>query len=123
MELMARAGYDPRAAIRLWEILNEAEREVERDEAGAGGAGGGESMWWDEWDAHAWLRTHPTGEERLERLRERLPNAVKLYDEAVRSRKVETEVRIAREVVRAGSNDGDAVQGPVEVVETRCIER
>ncbi|GAA5836557.1 hypothetical protein JCM3766R1_001632 [Sporobolomyces carnicolor] len=92
MELMARAGYDPRAAIRLWEILNEAEREVERDEAGAGGAGGGESMWWDEWDAHAWLRTHPTGEERLERLRERLPNAVKLYDEAVRSRKVETEM-------------------------------
>lgn len=54
LELMARAGFDPRAALELWEILNEVEADVTTK-----GQHGGIT------DHIALLRTHPTGEQRL----------------------------------------------------------
>ncbi|GAA6060614.1 hypothetical protein JCM10212_004593 [Sporobolomyces blumeae] len=126
MDLMARAGYDPRAAITLWEILNEAEHDVEEtgshsvstrspavtgsgsinDAPGGGGGGGGGEGGEDKkvmiWDHVALLRTHPTGEERLEKLRERLPAALKAWEDAKRSGQVVAEVRIAKETAEKG---------------------
>ncbi|KAM0747989.1 hypothetical protein T439DRAFT_292519, partial [Meredithblackwellia eburnea MCA 4105] len=54
MEMMAKAGFDPQGAVRLWEVLNELEQE--HLDSGAGGLEGKIGI----------LRTHPTGEQRLE---------------------------------------------------------
>lgn len=59
---MARAGYDPGAAVRLWE------QAVKR-----------RGM---ELQALNILSTHPTGQHRVDRLREALPEAMKLYEQA-----------------------------------------
>jgi len=55
--LAAAAGYDPRAAIGLWERM-----------ASAGGAGPPE-----------WLSTHPAEQTRIKRLRKLMPEAMELY--------------------------------------------
>jgi predicted Zn-dependent protease len=111
MELMAKAGYDPRAAIRLWEILNEAEEDVEKEgrhEVEKKENGKGEEMMI--WDHVALLRTHPTGKERLQALEKRLPRAMEMYKEARASMRVEREVRLARRVAkREDSRDGEQV--------------
>ena len=60
MVLMARAGYDPEAAIEFW-------RKMEA----AGGA-----------KPPAFLSTHPTDEQRIARLREYLPEAQEAYRQA-----------------------------------------
>lgn len=52
---MARAGYDPRAALELWEIMAEVEEEVEAN------AGNPHSVI----DHIELLRTHPPSEQRL----------------------------------------------------------
>ncbi|KAK4054242.1 glutamate--ammonia ligase [Microbotryomycetes sp. JL201] len=75
LELMARAGFDPRGAIALWEILNEVESDVS-----ATGEHGTIT------DHIAFLRTHPTGERRIEELKRAMPKAVKLYEEALKER-------------------------------------
>lgn len=55
---MARAGYDPREAVAFWE----------RMEALQGGGGGPE-----------FLSTHPSHETRVERLKEKLPEALSIW--------------------------------------------
>ena len=57
---MAKAGYDPEEAVRLWKRMGEISKG----------------------SIPVWLSTHPPEEARLENLRERLPEARKLYDEA-----------------------------------------
>ncbi|KAI5474406.1 hypothetical protein MNV49_003374 [Pseudohyphozyma bogoriensis] len=75
LELMARAGYDPRGALRLWKILNEVEEDVtENGEHGS------------IVDHIALLRTHPTGQQRLETLESLLPAAIKIYDETIQGK-------------------------------------
>lgn len=49
---MARGGYDPRAALALWGLLNEIEDEQKAN---------GEVNWADQ---VPWTRTHPTGSDR-----------------------------------------------------------
>ena len=61
VELAARAGYDPRAAIRLWEKM-----------AKAGGSGG----------PPKWLSTHPSHEDRLNDLRAYSDKVMPLYQAA-----------------------------------------
>lgn len=61
VELAARAGYDPRAAIRLWEKM-----------AKAGGNGG----------PPKWLSTHPSHEDRLNDLRAYSDKVMPLYQAA-----------------------------------------
>lgn len=57
--LMAKAGYDPRAAIGLWERMGEIERK--------------------EGASPEFLSTHPGYETRLERIRAALPTALQYY--------------------------------------------
>lgn len=84
LELMARSGYNPTAALTLWEILIEIEKDVgERGEHG------------DIRDHIALLRTHPTGEQRLEDLKKALPDAIKLYNETkgVETKRIDIDVK------------------------------
>jgi Zn-dependent protease with chaperone function len=60
MELAARAGYDPRAGITLWEKMSKA----------AGGA------------PPQWLSTHPSGSTRIKTFRDNLKDVMPLYERA-----------------------------------------
>ena len=60
LELMARAGFDPRASVDLW-----------RNMAAAGGP-----------SPPAFLSTHPSGGQRIDNLQRRMPEAMALYREA-----------------------------------------
>ncbi|MES2632657.1 MAG: M48 family metallopeptidase [Pseudomonadota bacterium] len=65
LELAARAGFDPNASIALWEKMGKAK----------GGQG-----------SPAFLSTHPTGPDRIERLRENVPRVKGLYQQAIGKR-------------------------------------
>jgi len=56
--LMARAGYNPQAAITLWEKMNKLD--------GAGGS--------------SFLSTHPSNSQRIEAMRKNLPAAQAIYN-------------------------------------------
>lgn len=60
LELMARAGFNPRGAVSLWEKMGRA------------GGGGGP----------AFLSTHPSGPQRIAELQARLPAVLPLYEQA-----------------------------------------
>ncbi|MCA1960264.1 MAG: M48 family metallopeptidase [Desulfomonile sp.] len=59
---MARAGYDPTEALRLWERMSQIKKPP----------------------IPPWLSTHPTDQDRLRKLREFLPDAMKIYNDAPR---------------------------------------
>ncbi len=61
LELAARGGFDPRASVSLWEKMGRA-------------SGGG--------DGPAFLSTHPTGPDRIARLRDNVPKVQGLYEQA-----------------------------------------
>lgn len=63
LELGARAGYNPAASVSLWEKMGKA-------------SGGGSSP--------GFLSTHPTGPDRIARLRDNVPRVAGLYQQAVR---------------------------------------
>ncbi|MGV3570455.1 MAG: M48 family metallopeptidase [Ramlibacter sp.] len=63
LELGARAGYNPAASVTLWEKMGKA----------SGGAG-----------APGFLSAHPTGPDRISRLRENVPRVRGLYEQAAR---------------------------------------
>ncbi|GAA5185024.1 M48 family metallopeptidase [Niveibacterium umoris] len=60
LDLAARAGYDPRAGVSLWQKM-----------AKAGDSGG-----------FAWLSTHPAGKDRIREIERRLPEVMPLYEQA-----------------------------------------
>lgn len=62
LELMAKAGFDPRESIRLWENMAKL--------------GGGKPP--------EFLSTHPSGNHRIRDLRAAMPNALQLYENAKR---------------------------------------
>lgn len=64
LELAARAGFNPDASISLWEKM---------DKAGGGNGPG-------------FLSTHPSGPDRMKRLRENVPRVRRLYQQAVARR-------------------------------------
>jgi hypothetical protein len=64
LELGARAGYNPEAAISLWQKMEKA--------SGSGGPG--------------FLSTHPSGPERIHRLQENVPRVRGLYQQAIAKR-------------------------------------
>lgn len=72
LELMARAGYDPRAAVSLWEKMGQA-------------TGGGSGP--------AFLSTHPSGPQRIAGIQSRLPSVLPLYEQAKAGRS-KTPVRV-----------------------------
>lgn len=65
LELGARAGFDPSASVTLWEKM-----------AKASGSNGGPGF----------LSTHPTGPDRISRLRENVPRVQALYRQAIARR-------------------------------------
>ena len=62
LELAARAGYNPQAAVSLWRKMGEA--------TGEGGIG--------------FLSTHPTGPDRIRQLESNVPRVISLYEQARR---------------------------------------
>ncbi len=63
LELMARAGFNPRASVTLWQKMAEA-------------SGGGSSF----------LSTHPSSSQRISELNARIPVVQPLYEQALRAR-------------------------------------
>jgi predicted Zn-dependent protease len=60
LELAARAGYDPRAAITLWQKMNTASKGAPPQ----------------------WLSTHPAGSTRIAEIERNLPRVMPLYERA-----------------------------------------
>jgi predicted Zn-dependent protease len=60
LEFMAKAGFNPRAAVPLWQNMK---------------AAGGDAP-------PEWLSTHPSNETRIEKLQEAMANASVIYDQA-----------------------------------------
>lgn len=80
LELMATAGYDPRAALDLWELMSCVEADAAR-------AGKGVSVE----QRLGFLRTHPTSEERLGALKKDMEGAMRTWREHVPQRIKERE--------------------------------
>ncbi|KAH8925034.1 hypothetical protein BT69DRAFT_1260815 [Atractiella rhizophila] len=70
LEVMAKAGYHPQAAVVVWEILNEMDQELHSH-------GNGQSLA----DKLPFLRSHPPGPERIQNIEKHMPIAMKLFDE------------------------------------------
>ena len=68
LEMGARAGYNPRAAVSLWDKMAKA--------SGNGGNSGN----------LAFLSTHPSGPDRMHRLQENIPRVQGLYQQALARR-------------------------------------
>ena len=66
MELAARAGYDPRAAVALWQKM------------GAASTGA----------PPQWLSTHPSGKSRIADIQKNLPKVLPLYERAIKPSRV-----------------------------------
>jgi predicted Zn-dependent protease len=64
MEIAARAGYDPRAAVSLWKKMAQAARGAPPE----------------------WLSTHPSGTSRIAELERNLPRVMPLYERALAKR-------------------------------------
>ncbi len=60
MEIAARAGYDPRAAVTLWKKMGQANKA----------------------SPPQWLSTHPSGPSRIAQLQKNLPRVMPLYERA-----------------------------------------
>ena len=62
MELAARAGYDPRAGVSLWQKMGTANKNAPPQ----------------------WLSTHPSGKSRIKEIEANLPKVLPLYERAKR---------------------------------------
>jgi predicted Zn-dependent protease len=60
LELAARAGFDPRAGVTLWQKMSATNRNA----------------------PPPWLSTHPSGTDRIKRIQSQLPNVMPLYERA-----------------------------------------
>jgi len=67
MELAARAGFDPRAGVTLWEKMSAANKGAPPQ----------------------WLSTHPSGNTRIAEIEANLPKVMPLYERARRSKNAE----------------------------------
>ena len=65
LELAARAGFNPEAAVTLWQKMGSLDKQKSQP---------------------AWLSTHPTGEDRIARLRKNIPKVRGLYQQAIARR-------------------------------------
>ena len=60
LELAARAGYDPRAGITLWQKMSKASQGAPPQ----------------------WMSTHPSGETRIQTIKQHIPEVIALYEKA-----------------------------------------
>jgi predicted Zn-dependent protease len=63
LELMAKAGYDPRASVRVWRKMSQMSKDQPPE----------------------WLSTHPSHESRIADLESRMSDAVRLYEKSTRA--------------------------------------
>lgn len=112
LELMATAGYDPRAALDLWELMACVEEDVAR--AGRGLQSMEHKL--------GFLRTHPTSETRMKALEKDMEGALKTWKMHLPARKLQVrkemeERKKAEEVVLATKVEvreaGEKVGSPV----------
>ena len=96
---MAMAGYDPRAALDLWEFMSC----VEADALAAGQSQTVE-------DRFALLRTHPTSEERQTALSKDLDGAMRLWRENAPKVKAKVKRDMANAAVAAKEEEESEVQ-------------
>ncbi|WAR61727.1 hypothetical protein PtB15_12B417 [Puccinia triticina] len=68
--IMARAGYDPSAALKLWNLLHRLEEDQETSNSNS-------SVGWAE--KIPWTRTHPTCKDREQTIQKALPKALKFF--------------------------------------------
>jgi len=68
--IMARAGYNPGAALRLWQLLNQFEEDLKTCSSNS-------TLGWA--DRAPWTRTHPTCKERELTIQKALPDALKFF--------------------------------------------
>lgn len=102
LKLMATAGYDPRAALDLWELM----KCVEEDAVSLGKSVNAENKF-------GFLRTHPTSEERMESLQGDMKGAMRLWKEHAPRRPKKVELKKASEGTNVGasvSSSGDREQ-------------
>jgi predicted Zn-dependent protease len=98
MKLMAMAGYDPRAALDLWELM----ACVEEDARNMGQSTNVENRF-------ALLRTHPTSEDRQDALQKDLNGAMRLWRE--HAPKVREKLRRDRDIAlsaKAAAEQGES---------------
>jgi predicted Zn-dependent protease len=65
MEIAARAGYDPRAGVSLWQKMGAASKGAPPQ----------------------WLSTHPSGKSRIDEIRKHLPEVMPIYERSAALRK------------------------------------
>ncbi|KAJ9117118.1 hypothetical protein QFC24_006577 [Naganishia onofrii] len=109
LNFMASAGYDPRAALDLWDLM----AAVEADAAAQGRPVSIE-------DRLSFLQTHPTSQVRQEALARLLPNAMKIYKESQARRKV---VPIKTESVTATIDTTSAASTKAQKGSTRALAK
>jgi Zn-dependent protease with chaperone function len=78
MDLAARAGFDPRAAVSLWQKM--AAGAAAAGGAGSGTAGSGAAR--TAAQPPEWLSTHPSHERRIEEIRGKLPKVLPIFARA-----------------------------------------
>ncbi len=74
LELMARAGYDPRAGITLWQKMQAANKGAPPQ----------------------WLSTHPAGDTRIKEIQKHLPEVMPLYERAKKAQSASSAAAAAR---------------------------
>lgn len=124
LDIMARAGYDPRAMLDLWELM----AAVEADAEAMGYTRSMESRF-------PLLRTHPTSEARQEAIASHLPKAMQLWQErrapkratiekilAEKATKKMDEIEIPAVLVPTNENSKTAMAGAV-VVKVETVAR
>lgn len=103
---MATAGYDPRAALDLWEFMSC----VEADAAAAGQSPTVE-------DRFALLRTHPTSEERQRALEKDIDGAMRLWREHAPKVKAQVKRSMAQAAVAAKEEEESEEASSVSTTE------
>ena len=91
MDLAARAGYDPRAAVSLWQKMSAGSAAVSPAGTGSPGGPGARAAA----QPPEWLSTHPSHERRIEEIRGKLPKVLPLF---ARARGLDPEALPARAV-------------------------
>ncbi|KAH9455264.1 hypothetical protein Pst134EA_022738 [Puccinia striiformis f. sp. tritici] len=86
--IMARAGYDPGAALKLWNLLNQLEEDQRTSNNNS-------SIGWAE--RIPWTRTHPTCKDRELTIQKALPKAMKFFQQPLSFQSTPAAISLAKD--------------------------